>query len=108
MCVAAVHENIPFMKINTIFFFFAFFWGGHPRHMEVPRLGIESELQLPAYTQPQQCRILNPLSEARDQIHHLMVTSRIHFHCATTGTPLSVIILILNLSPSPRKSKSQM
>ena len=25
--------------------------------MEVPRLGIESEMQLPAYSQPQQCRI---------------------------------------------------
>ena len=26
-----------------------FFLGPHPRHMEVPRLGVESELQLPAY-----------------------------------------------------------
>ena len=25
------------------------FLGLHPRHMEVPRLGIKSELQLPAY-----------------------------------------------------------
>ena len=24
--------------------------GPHPRHMEVPRLGVEWELQLPAYT----------------------------------------------------------
>ena len=34
---------------------FLFFGGGgclgpHPWHMEVPRLGAESELQLPAYT----------------------------------------------------------
>ena len=28
---------------------FVFFSGPHQRHMEVPRLGIESELQLPAY-----------------------------------------------------------
>ena len=28
----------------------AFFLGLQPRHMEVPRLGIQSELQLPAYT----------------------------------------------------------
>ena len=50
--------------------------------MEVPRLGVESELQLPAYTtatatpdmsqvfdlhhNSQECQILNPLSEARD------------------------------------------
>ena len=29
--------------------FFFVFLGPHPRHMEVPRLGVESELQLPAY-----------------------------------------------------------
>ena len=34
------------------FFFFPpfFFLGPHPLHMEAPRLGVESELQLPAYT----------------------------------------------------------
>ena len=36
----------------------------------------------------QQCQILNPLSEARDQTHKLMVTSRVHFRCAMTGTPV--------------------
>ena len=30
-------------------FFFLFFLGPHPRHMEVPRLGVELELQLLAY-----------------------------------------------------------
>ena len=34
-----------------------------------------------------QCRELNPLSEARDQIHILTDSSRICFHFATTGTP---------------------
>ena len=34
-----------------------------------------------------QCCILIPLSEARDRTHILVVPSRIHFHCATTGTP---------------------
>ena len=33
------------------------------------------------------CQILNPLSEARDQTCNLMVPSRIHFCCATPGTP---------------------
>ena len=28
---------------------FVLLLGPHPRHMEVPRLGVESELQLPAY-----------------------------------------------------------
>ena len=66
----------------SFFFFFFFFWL-YPRHMEVPGLGVELELQLPAYATAtaiqdpscicdlhcslQQCRILNPLSEARDQ-----------------------------------------
>ena len=48
-------------------------------HMEVPRLGVESELQLPAYPTAtampdpsriydlQLCWVVNPLSEARDR-----------------------------------------
>ena len=32
------------------FFFCLFFGGSCPWHMEVPKLGVESELQLPAYT----------------------------------------------------------
>ena len=65
----------------SIFFFFAFFFflGPHPWHVEVPRLGNELELQLPAYTsatatqdQSRICdlhhsswqnQILNPLSK---------------------------------------------
>ena len=59
--------------------------------MEVPRLGVQLELQLLAYTTAtampdpshiwdlrhslQQRWILNPLSEARDQTHILMDTS---------------------------------
>ena len=35
--------------LDSIFFFFGFL-GPHPRHMEVPRLGVESELQLLVYT----------------------------------------------------------
>ena len=73
------------------------------QHMEVPRLGVKSELQLPAHTtatatpvpglifdlhhSARQCRILNPLSEARDQTLDLTVPSRIRFCCATMGTP---------------------
>ena len=32
------------------FFFFFFFLALHLRHMEVPRLRVKSELQLPTYT----------------------------------------------------------
>ena len=35
-----------------------------------------------------QCRILNPLSEARARTHNLMVPSRIRFHCATDRNSL--------------------
>ena len=75
----------------------------HPGHMEVPRLGNKSELQLPAYTRAkstsdpscvcniyhssQQHQILNPMSKARCQTWVLMSTSQIHFHCAMMGTP---------------------
>ena len=34
-----------------------------------------------------QCQILNPLIEARDRTHNLIVPSGIHFCCTTTGTP---------------------
>ena len=35
----------------TAFFFFAFFFlRSHPQHVEAPRLGVKSELQLTAYT----------------------------------------------------------
>jgi len=100
MCIT---DNSP-----PLFFVFLPFLGPLPRHMEVPRLGVESELQLLAYTtttatwdpshicnlrhSSRQQRIPDPLSKARDQTHILMGTSRIHFHCATKGTPSSNII----------------
>ena len=34
-----------------------------------------------------QCQILNPLSEARDWTHNLMVPSQVCFCCTTMGTP---------------------
>ena len=61
--------------------------------MKVPKLGVESELQLPAYTtatgmpapsriydlhhSPPPHQILNPLREARDRTHILMDPSQI-------------------------------
>ena len=63
-----------------------FFLGPHSWHMEDSRLGVESELQLPAYTtvtstpdpscvcnfhhSSRLCWILNTLSKARDQNPH--------------------------------------
>ena len=39
----------------------------------------------------------NPLSEARNQTHILMDTSRIRFHCATTGTQCIFLALEIYL-----------
>ena len=81
----------------VLFFFFVFvFLGLQPWHMEVPRQGVQSELQLPAYTtatatwdpscvcdlhySSRQCWILTPLSEARDRTLVLMDTSQIRYH----------------------------
>ena len=62
--------------------------------MEVPRLGVESELQLLVYAtatatqdlsrvcdlhhSSRQLGILNPLGEARDQTHILVDASQVH------------------------------
>ena len=75
---------------------FFVFLGPHPRRMEVPRLGVESELQLLAYTTATampdpsrvcelhhsswQYQIPDPLSKARDQTHSLMDTRQVHYH----------------------------
>ena len=76
-------------KISLILFL-----GPHLRHKEFPRLGVESELQLPAYAtatamwdpshicnlhhSSRQGQILNPMSKARDQTRILMHISRVH------------------------------
>ena len=44
------HEEYPGGLCNVILFLFFFFSGLRPWHMEVPRLGAELELELPAYT----------------------------------------------------------
>ena len=42
------------------------------------------------------CRILNPLSKARDQTQNLKVPTQIRFCCATTGTPMYSLFLTLS------------
>ena len=43
-----------------------------------------------------QCRIFNPLSQARNRTCIVMDTSWIHFHCATMETPCQFYIYIFN------------
>ena len=93
--------------VIIIFFILCLHFKAVPWHMEVPRLGVESELQLLAYTtattqdpscvcslhhSSQQHQILNPLSESKDRTHNLMVPSQIRFPCTTTGTPLFALL----------------
>ena len=85
-----------------VFVFFFGFLGLHLRHMEVPRLRVETELQLRASTtaaatwdlscicdlhcNPWQHWILNPLREARDRTCILVDTSWAPYRQARTGT----------------------
>ena len=80
--------------------------------MEVPRLGVKSELQLPAYTTDMavwdpsriwdllhssgQHWILNPLSEARNRTCFLMVASWVCYCWATVGMLLSCTFYLLS------------
>ena len=77
----------------TSFFLFFFFLGQHPRHLEVPRLGVEWGMWPPAYTtatatwdpswvcdlhhNSRQRQILSPLSEAKERTRVLMDASRV-------------------------------
>ena len=74
--------------------------------MAVPRLGVESELQLPAYTpatqdpsricdlhhSSRQCQILNPLSKARDRTSILMDTCQVRNPLSYNGKSLKFFI----------------
>ena len=87
--------------IKKFLFYFSFL-GPHLWHMEVPRLGVKSELQLLAYARAtampdpslvcnlhhssRQCQILNSLSQVRNLTSNLMVPSWICFPHATMGT----------------------
>ena len=109
--ICHLHFNIAYdfyiVSFCLLFYFILFIlfclFRATLQHTKVPRLGIKSELQLPAYatataTPDPSCVwdlhhsswqhwILNPLSRARDQTCVLMDTSQVHYHWATMGTP---------------------
>ena len=98
------HSRMAY-KEAFFFFFLSFFvfLGPYLRHMEVPKLGVKLELQLPAYAtatatwdpshvcdlhhSSRQRQILNLLSKARNWNFILLDTSQICFCWAMTGTP---------------------
>ena len=124
------HICSPNNRCGVVSLFVFGFVKPHSRHMEVPRLGVESEPQLPAYAttaatsapshicklhhSPQQYQILNPPSEARDRTRNLMVPSWIRFCCAMTGSPVVFFLiyephhmaLLLGPSTAPLRIKS--
>ena len=90
------------------------FLGPYPQHMEVPRLRVKLELQLPAYTRAtttrdpnhicdlhhssHQCQIVNPLSEARDWTHVLMDSSQICVPLSHDGNSWNDGFLFFNIT----------
>ena len=102
-------ENFQlFLLLVLIFFFFFFFLGPHPWHKEVPRLGLELELQLPASTTAKatwypslicnlhhrswQRQIFNALNEARNQTRILTDTGRVLYCWDIMGTPVMIFV----------------
>ena len=83
-----VRDQVFCLGLVWVFLPFFFFLRVHLQHMEIPRLGVKSELQLPAHTaaigtwvpslicnlphSSRQCQMLNPLCGARDQTSILM------------------------------------
>ena len=126
MIVCYYYITYPFLT-NTVSFdykfgfgfpqiwrrFFFVFLGPHPLHMEVPRLGVELELQLPPFAiaiatqnlslicnlhhSSWQHRIINPLSEAKDRTCILMDTSQVVTTEPQQGTPLSIYFFFFPL-----------
>ena len=84
-------------EMRVLFFFFLLFraapaaYGGYQARGQIGA-GATS-----LHHSSEQCWILNPLSEARDQTRTLMVASRICFCCATMGTPRMLSFLCLYL-----------
>ena len=98
----------PFQSELFIFFFL----GLNSRHLEVPRVGVELELQLPVYatataaydlslicdlhhnSQQGQILIHWRMFEARHQTLIPMTISQVHFCWVTTGTSQSEFLII--------------
>ena len=70
-----------------------YFWGLHPWHMDVPRLGGGIRSTAVSLHHSSQCWIPNPLSEARGQIYILIDTSWTCFCSTTTKTPVLFFLI---------------
>ena len=102
-------ESYEFIFILFCFIIFSFL-GPYLHHMEVPRLRVELELQLPAYTTATvmldpscvcdlrytflRCQIFNLLSKARDQTGILPDTRRVLNPMSHNGNSMSFFLLL--------------
>ena len=101
--------NIFIMSISIlyiyIYLFIYLFLGPHLQHMEVPRLGVQLELQLPAYPKPQQG--WNWVRSAIYNTAHCNARSLTHW--AGPGVELeSSWILVGWVSAEPRRELPQL
>ena len=96
-------------KLTIMILFFFPFLGLLPQHMGVPRLGVESDLQLLAHTtviamqdpsrvcdlhhSTQQRWILNPLSKARDRTRVLVDAGQVCKLLSHSGNSTSALLL---------------
>ena len=99
LSIAEWSSSFSFFSFVFLFvFFFLVFLGPHPRHMEVPRLGVESELQLLTYTTATAIR--DPSMSATYTIAHSNAGSLAHW--AGPGIePASSWILVRFITAEP-------
>ena len=71
---------ILFFVLFLYLFIFLLLLGPHLQYIEVPRLKVKLELQLPAYTIATAVLDPNPMSKARDRTHDFMDTNRVCYH----------------------------
>ena len=98
-------QHIPFILIliyskprilKSFFFFFSIILGMHPWHMEVSRLGVKSEIQLPAYTTT--TAMWDPSCIC--DLHHSPWQHRPFMHWARPGIePISSWVLVGFVNP---------
>ena len=91
-----ISSDVNHLEVAVWAYFFLFlfrlflflFLGPHAQHMEVPRIGVKSELQLPAYTTAHHARSLTHW--ARPGIKHASSWILVGFvnHWAMVGTPI--------------------
>ena len=107
-CFTNLKPNVQ----EFLFWFGLVFLGPHSWHMEVLKLGVESKLQLPAYTtaaatpdpshicdlycSSQQCQILNPLRKARGHTRNSWI--QVRFVSTAPQRELPGCSVLLNLS----------